>query len=103
MTLYFVIRFTRDFTENSFLSFYATDLLFVPAAGLFSLFFVRIIKRNSTILIPWYYILLFVLFTCWYFEFHLPSQGFYIYDDWDIVMYFFGGIIFYFLQKRTVS
>lgn len=103
MLIYCIVRLARNHTDNVFVSFYATDLLFIPVAGLFSLFFVRLIKRDKEIVVSWYQILLFVFFSSWYFEWCLPKQGYYVPDVWDVVMYFFGGIIFYFLQFRTTS
>jgi len=61
--------------------------------------FVRAIKRNSTVEInPWLIALICIEYAL-IFEWFLPKRSSIYTGDWkDVVMYFIGGIIFYFIQ-----
>lgn len=103
MLMYFIARIIRwRFPDLSLmLSGYFTDLLFVPTMCAFSLIFTRIIKRNSTIKIDWYWILLLTVAISFYFEYYLPFQpgNTYVSDFWDVVCYGIGAFIFILIQK----
>ena len=104
MILYFVIRFIRaHFVTPDFIEFYFTDLLFVPAMGVFSLIFVRLIKREPEAVIPIGAVLFQTLLISAYFEWYLPFySGKYGHtsDLIDVVMYILGGGLFILLQRK---
>ncbi len=105
--LYFIARVIRWSYPESFLLFsgYFTDLLFVPTMCSFALIFTRIIKRNQSIQISWYWIFILTAIVSYYFEYYLPFQpgNLYVSDPWDILCYGFGAIIFILIQSREPS
>lgn len=106
MILYFIVRFIRIlFPEApSFIRFYLTDVMFVPAMALFGLIFVRFIKNDHTLKISPILLFFQTILIALYFELYLPYYSSralqYTSDLWDVLMYFVGAIIFLFLQKR---
>jgi hypothetical protein len=104
MMLYFIIRWIRwQFDTSAFVEYYFTDLLFVPAMGLFALIFVRLIKRDREAVIPIGAILFQTALISAYFEWYLPfhsGKSGHTSDYIDIVMYFIGAGIFIWLQRK---
>jgi glycopeptide antibiotics resistance protein len=106
MALYAVTRIARDYVRDIpiFFRYHFTDLLFVPAMGCFALFFVRLIKKDATIQIPTLTVFFQVALISLYFEFYLPTYRSHVHPytgDWtDVLMYFLGGVLFVFLQRR---
>ena len=106
MLLYLIVRYLRATVTElpDFVRFHLTDLLFVPAMSLFALIFVRYIKRDINLTIPFYYVLVQVIIISIYFEWYLPNFSvnldWYTPDLMDIVMYSLGGVIFLILQTR---
>lgn len=109
MTFYFLVRYVRvhfDATPD-FIRFYLTDIIFVPAMSCFALIFVRILKRDSTLLISPIIIFIQTLFVSIYFEWYLPTFkgriGWYTGDVWDVLMYFIGALLFLIIQHYSIS
>ncbi len=111
MLLYCIARLVRWSFPEAFPLFsgYFTDILFVPAMCSFSLIFTRMIKRDATLKVKWYLILLITVAISYYFEYYLPFQpgNTYISDCLDLVCYSIGavlyGVIQYFEPKFTSS
>jgi hypothetical protein len=107
MTIYFITRVVRVTSDVLFIKYYLTDLLFVPAMCLFALIFTRLIRRDSTLLIPSLYVFIQVILVSLFFEWYLPKHGMYgntyTADPYDAVMYFVGGIIFIVLQRTILK
>lgn len=103
MALYFITRWIRPYVEIDFIQHHLTDLYFIPAACLFSLFFVRKLKQDDTIQVPIHYVVILVMLTAFYFEWYLPKYygrpGWYTSDIVDALMYAIGGVVFILMQK----
>lgn len=107
MLLYLIARYLRVGLDDApdFIRYHFTDLLFIPAMGLFALIFVRFIKRDRTITIPWFYVLIQVVLVSLYFEWYLPNYSakgleWYTPDMIDVSMYFLGGGFFLLIQRK---
>jgi hypothetical protein len=106
MTLYFSARLLRIHFDAIpiFFKYYFTDLLFIPTVSIFALIFVRLIKRNNTILISAWLIGVLIVWLSLYFEWYLPTYKSHIHpytSDWiDVLMYCFGGLLFLWMQKK---
>ncbi len=106
MLAYFAVRYVRSAYDLApdFVRYYLTDLMFVPTMGIFALIVVRYLKRDSTIRIPAFVVFVQVVLVSMFFEWYLPNYsgkvGWYTADMVDVLMYFFGGFIFLFAQKR---
>lgn len=102
MIIYFIIRYLRIDSESIFLKYYATDLLFVPTTCFLGLFFVRWLKRDDMLQVPYYQVILLVFGLSFYFEYYLPNYkskpGWYTQDIWDVLMYVIGGLLFMIYQ-----
>jgi len=100
MATYFLIRYLRiSFPDlPNFFRFHFTDLLFVPAMSLFALIIIRMVKRDRTITIQWWAVVVQVLIVTLYFEWYLPNNppdGHIHVSDWvDCLMYATGGVAF---------
>lgn len=108
MLLYAIIRILRyHFQLPTFFANYLTDLLFVPAMCLFALAAIRTIRRDHSIIIPWYYVLLQTIVVSAYFEWYLPAtcahEPCYVADAWDVLCYLVGACIYLVLQKHYLS
>ncbi|MCT4581561.1 MAG: hypothetical protein N4A35_09105 [Flavobacteriales bacterium] len=83
------------------LNSYGTDLLFMPLLLSFALWMTRLIKRDHALTLTLPMLLVTFLFVSFIFEYYLPARSsIYTADKIDVVMYFLGGIIFYYLQNR---
>ena len=104
MLFYFLVRWYRPMSESIFIKHYLTDLLFVPAMCLFALIFLRLIRRDNSLLIPISFVILQTIFVSIYFEWYLPTYhgrpGWYTADWLDILMYFLGAVLFTFIQRK---
>lgn len=109
MTIYFIIRYLRVNIDGlpDFIRFYATDILFVPAMTCFALIFTRILKRDHTLMIPIYMVLIQTAIISLYFEWYLPTYkskpGWYTSDWVDVIMYFIGAILYLTIQKFSLK
>ena len=107
MFFYFSVRIIRVGVNDisDFIRFYLTDLIFVPTMALFSLIFVRFLKRNQTIRISpslvFFQVVLVSLFFEWYLPNYSAKSDWYTSDPWDVFNYILGGFIFLLIQ-RTV-
>jgi hypothetical protein len=103
MLFYLLVRWYRPMSDSLFIRHHLTDVLFVPAMCLFALIFVRFFKRDNTIVIPWYYVLIQTALISIYFEWYLPTfhgrPGWYTTDWIDVIMYFTGAGIYLLLQR----
>ncbi|MGB3342987.1 MAG: hypothetical protein WBA61_03665 [Aequorivita sp.] len=80
------------------------DFLAIPIIATICLHGVWLIKKNNTIRLNIFTILSLVALYSIFFEYHLPKQSYrYTGDIWDIVCYFLGGTVFYFLQKMDTA
>lgn len=105
MAIYFLIRWLRTVVSlPDFFRFHFTDLLFVPAMALFALIILRYIRKDEKLTIPFWTIMLQVFLVSIYFEYYLPKYMRHVHpytsDSLDVLMYFAGGTIFIFLQRK---
>lgn len=110
MITYFIVRYVRNhFDTISFIRYYFTDLLFVPAMCLFALIILRFLKRDPQLTVHWSAVLAQVILVSVYFEWYLPTYPpvghMHVADFVDCVMYLIGGVCFIliqpFLTKKT--
>ncbi len=101
VALYVLIRLLRknNYPLPHWINGHLTDLICLPIVLLTCLALVRILKRDSTIEIkPWLIALICVEYGL-IFEWILPQKSPIYIADWiDVVMYFLGGLIFFFIQ-----
>lgn len=89
-----------DVRNPSWVFHHLNDFLLLPIVGLTSLHAVWIIKKDNTIRLNLFTTLSLVALFSFVFEYYLPLKSYrYTADVWDVVCYFSGGIIFYYLQK----
>jgi len=103
MIAYIITRFVRaKYEVNEFVAFHLTDLLFIPAMACFALIFTRILKRDSTITISPWVVLIITILVAGYFEWYLPKYGpkhqIHVADIIDIAMYAIGMVAFLIVQ-----
>ena len=76
------------------------DFLAIPIVATVCLHGVWFIKKDRNIRLNIFTILSLVALFSIVFEYYLPQQSYrYTGDIWDVVCYFLGGVVFYFLQK----
>lgn len=79
---------------------YLNDFLAIPMIALVCLHGVWFIKKDQNIRLNIFTILSLVALFSFVFEYYLPQQSYrYTGDIWDVLCYFLGGVVFYFLQK----
>lgn len=79
---------------------YLNDFLAIPIIATLCLYGVWIIKKDNKIRLDIFTILSLVALFSIVFEYYLPKRSYrYTGDIWDVVCYFLGGVVFYFLQK----
>lgn len=109
MSFYFTVRYLRVNVDGlpDFVRFHLTDLLFVPTMTCFALIFTRILKRDSSLLIPIYMVFIQTALVSIYFEWYLPTYkskpGWYTADWIDVVMYFMGAFIYIVIQEFSLK
>lgn len=78
---------------------YVNDFLCMPLVLFFCLKTLHLLKKDSCLKLPLFIIIALTSFYALYFELYLPKVNpRYTADMWDVVMYFSGGLLFYFLQ-----
>lgn len=100
---YISIQFTRwqKCKIPVFINNYLTDFLFIPLLLMFTLFLLRIIKREKVLKLNVTMLLVSVVFTSFVFEYYLPQKSnIYTSDMYDVFVYGLGGVSFYFLQQK---
>jgi hypothetical protein len=101
VVIYCLIRYLRslEMVMPDWLNGQVTDLICMPVTLMICLAFVRVIKRQSDIEIkPWLIALICIEYAL-IFEWFLPKKSPIYTADWkDVLMYFAGGVIFYFIQ-----
>jgi hypothetical protein len=100
--LYFVIKISKQFIVIPVIHHYLTDLLFIPTQLLVCLIAVRLLKKNQSIIIPFWLIVINVLLMSLLFEWYEPifkNNTKQTADGFDVVMYVLGGILYYLIQK----
>lgn len=110
ISIYVLIRLLRknNYPLPHWINGHLTDLICLPIVLLICLALVRMLKRDSAIEIkPWLIALICIEYAL-IFEWILPQKSPIYIADWiDVVMYFLGGLIFFFIQpifsneKRT--
>ncbi len=77
------------------------DFLTIPLVATLGLHAVWWIKKDKSIRLPIFTIFSLVLLFSIVFEYYLPQYSYRYTDDiWDVICYFFGGIVYYLLQKK---
>ena len=98
---YVLIRLMRylEFQMPVWMNGYVTDFLCIPLILSATLLVSRLIRKNHQLLISPFMIALICLEFAVVFEWILPAKSpVYTADKMDTLMYFLGGIAFYFLQ-----
>jgi hypothetical protein len=86
----------------AFVRFYLNDFLCMPIVFTICLKAVHLIKKDNSIRLPLAIIVTLTSLYAIYFELYLPGVTTrYTADLLDVVMYFAGAILFYFLQFRS--
>ena len=76
------------------------DFLVIPMVAIVGLHGVWFIKKDNSIRLSSFTTLSLVVLFSFVFEYYLPKQSYrYTRDIWDVLCYFSGGAMFYFLQK----
>ena len=81
-----------------------TDLIAVPVIASLGLTFQRMVmnKPNACCLKAGH-VLFIIVYTAFVFEFWLPRHSVkYTADAWDVLMYFLGGVFFWFVMNRPL-
>lgn len=103
MSLYVLTRLIRPVVDSEFIKYHLTDLFFIPVLLSASVLLTKIIKRDNKLLyLKPLDIGIVIFFVSIYFEWYLPNfnnPNQYTSDYIDIIMYFVGGLIFWFIQK----
>jgi len=82
---------------------YYNDFVSIPIVLSISLWFAKRVRHNKDIRFSFWQCMLLVAMYSWFFESYLPKiNSRYTADVFDVVAYFFGGLMFYFWQKDTV-
>lgn len=80
---------------------YVNDFLTLPIILSISLFIVRKIKKDPLLTLPIFLVLLVASFYSVYFEYYLPKVTTrYTQDPIDVALYFLGGLVYYYINKR---
>ena len=86
------------------IQFYLLDLIAVPILAQIGLWWMRLIKGKCNELLSVWHIAFIVLSLSFVFEIYMPKhQTRYTADVWDIMMYFLGGLFFYFVMNKPIS
>ncbi len=84
-----------------YVRFYLNDFLILPIVLYVTLFTIRKLKGDASIQLSGIHIVYMCFMYALFFEYWLPSfHPRYTSDLVDVVLYFFSGLIFYFLQKE---
>lgn len=79
---------------------YLNDLLCIPLVLGALIFIIRKIKHDPKFKLPLGFIFILSSYYAVYFEYYLPKINSRYTSDWiDVVLYFFGGILFYLFQR----
>jgi uncharacterized membrane protein YjjB (DUF3815 family) len=90
-----------DYQFYWIIQFYLLDLIAVPILAQLGLWWMRIIKGKRDDLLSIWHIAFIVLSLSFVFEIYMPKhQTRYTADVWDILMYFLGGLFFYFVMNK---
>jgi hypothetical protein len=83
------------------LYFYLNDFLCMPIVLSICLLILRIFKKTESLYVPFFVVLGLSTYFSWHFEWLMPQLSTrYTGDFTDIVLYFFGAMLFYIFQKR---
>ena len=81
--------------------FYLNDFLCMPIVLSLCLIILRILKKTEELYVPFFVVLALSAYFTWHFEWLMPHLSTrYTSDFTDIILYFFGAILFYSFQKR---
>lgn len=85
----------------SFINNYVNDFLCLPLLLGAMEFAVRRLKKDYSFQFSFWFVVLLALYYAIYFEYYLPKVNPRYTSDWiDVVLYFSGGLIFYFSQRN---
>lgn len=86
--------------RSNWIFHHLNDFLAIPIVATISLHAVWFIKKDYSLRLNIFTILSLAALFSIAFEYYLPQQSYrYTGDIWDVICYFLGGIMFYFLQK----
>lgn len=102
--LYLFVQFCRHYKIYlpEIINSYFTDFLFMPLLLILTLHITRKIKRDNNIVFSIPMLLVAFLYVSFIFEYYFPNfNSKHTADKIDVVMYFFGTIFYYIIQKRN--
>lgn len=102
LALFLVVQILKfhAFSKPDWIFHYLNDFITIPMVATICLHVIWAIKKDRTIRLNIFTIISLVALFSLYFEFYLPKQSTrYTGDLWDVVCYFLGGMLFYFLQN----
>lgn len=106
-SLIWLTIYSSNFLGHQFywpIQFYLLDLIAVPILAQLGLWWMRLIKGNPNELLSIWHVIFIVASLSLVFEIYMPKhQTRYIADVWDILMYFLGGLFFYFVMNKPSS
>ena len=106
-SLIWLIIYTSNLFGYQFywpIQFYLLDLIAVPILAQIGLWWMRLIKGKRNELLSIWHIAFIVLSLSFVFEIYMPKhQTRYTADVWDILMYFLGGLFFYFVMNKPTT
>lgn len=103
LAVFFVIQFHPflDLNLPDWVVFYVKDFICMPIVLTICLVVVQLIHKNKDIRLSLFTVFSLALFYSLYFELYLPRFHFrYTADILDVLMYFLGSLVFYFLQQK---
>lgn len=94
------LKYTFGIRSN-WIFHHLNDFLTIPLVATVGLHGVWFFKKDYSIRLNIFTILSLVGLFSFIFEYYLPQQSYrYTGDIWDVVCYFLGGVVFYFLQRK---
>lgn len=99
LTIYLMQRLSMPLP--SLINNYVNDLLCLPLLLGAMTFVIRRLKKDSSFQLSFGFVIFLACYYSLYFEYYLPRVNPRYTADWiDVVLYFSGGILFYFIEKK---
>ena len=96
VTIYVVQRL--QFPLPTIINNYLNDLLYIPLILGTIEFTIRRIKKDSSFKLPFGFVIFLAISYSFYFEYYLPKVNSRYTADWiDVILYFLGGIAYFFI------
>lgn len=81
---------------------YANDLLYIPLVLGAIEFIIRRLKKDSSFILPFGFVVFLAISYSFYFEYFLPKVNCRYTGDWiDVILYFAGGFVYFFIGSTN--